>query len=86
MNLDNLWEMVRDREALHAAVHGVTKSWRRLSNRTELNWKCYDEKIKQRKAIERVCWSTLRPASGSMIHQKDSQGSENCYTYSYGLL
>ena len=26
MNLGNLWEMVRDREAWHAAVHGVTKS------------------------------------------------------------
>ena len=28
MNLGNLWEMVRDREAWHVAVHGVTKSWR----------------------------------------------------------
>ena len=25
MNLGKLWEMVRDREAWHAAVHGVTK-------------------------------------------------------------
>ena len=28
MNLGNLWEMVRDRKAWHAAVHGVTKSSR----------------------------------------------------------
>ena len=26
MNLSKLWEMVRDREACHAAIHGVTKS------------------------------------------------------------
>ena len=27
MNLGKLCEMVRDREAWHAAVHGITKSW-----------------------------------------------------------
>ena len=32
MNLGKLQEMVMDREAWHAAVHGVTKSWTRLSN------------------------------------------------------
>ena len=30
--------LVMDREAWHAAVHGVTKSWTRLSDWTELNW------------------------------------------------
>ena len=34
MNLGKLWEMVRDREAWRAAVHGVTKSWTRLGDRT----------------------------------------------------
>ena len=28
-----------DREAWRAVIHGVTKSWTRLSNWTELNWK-----------------------------------------------
>ena len=32
MNLGKLWEMVRDREAWRAAVHGVSKSWTQLSN------------------------------------------------------
>ena len=32
MSLSQLWELVMDREAWHASVHGATKSWTRLSD------------------------------------------------------
>ena len=36
MSLSELQEFVMDREAWHAAVHGIEKSWTQLSNWTEL--------------------------------------------------
>ena len=32
MDLHKLWEIVKDREAWHTAVHGITKSWAHLSD------------------------------------------------------
>ena len=41
MSLSKIRELMMDREAWGAAVHGFTKNWTGLSNWTELNWTVY---------------------------------------------
>ena len=56
MSLGGLWELVMDREAWRAAIHGIVKSQTRLSDRTELSMKVL---------LKQCSWRLLGKSSGA---------------------
>ena len=56
MSLSKLWESVMDREAWRTLIHGIAKTWTRLSNWTELNCPVMDEDMS---LVEASWWEGL---------------------------
>ena len=74
MSLSVLRELVMDREAWRAVIHGVAKSRTRLSDWTELNWKLFEKK-KRRSLLERYRLGTTLAVQWLRLHVSTAGGT-----------
>ena len=73
MSLSKLLQLLMDREALCAAVHGVTKSWTQLIDLTELNTGCEMTLIPRDPNCHCGHPATVEPYGGQIINRTLAQ-------------